>query len=191
MTTKINKIRCVDENGNTVDAEFECSCHNAFELIKTVNITEDTRFVVIDTDNNGNPFELKAIQIFAHSVASENSNSSSSVQMFIGADSEKYPIEGEFNTDFARISVSSAVPSPKTTPGRVIDWATGFEVYGIGNCTEDHKVILIRGTRFIDIDTIKKVPSNSKGIHNISIEVYTSDVWFGAGSTIKVYGVRA
>lgn len=167
----------------------EPSAMSEVELIREIVITEDTKFVVIDKDDNGNPFELRNVFIYGRSKASQNSNSSSSLQMFISADPEKYPVEGEFNTDFGRISISSAVPSPKATKTE-LPWATGFEVYGVEDTDAPDRMMLIRGTRLVDLDVIKNVPATVNGICNISIEVYSSNVWFGPGTTIKVYGTR-
>ena len=187
MSNKINKIRCAKPDGSIIDASLG---NDTFELIKTVNITADTKFVVIDTDDDGNPFELKHALLFGTSKVSENSKSTSAIQLFLGADPENYPVEDEFNTDFGRTSISAAVPS-KASGKTEIRWATGFEVYGVEDAETENRLMLIRGSSYVDADTIKNVPSTAKGICIICIDVYTSNVWFGAGSTIKVYGVRA
>lgn len=63
------KVAAVDENGRPTAWEAAKSGEN-WELIKTLNFTEDTYSIdMIETDNNGNPFELTAYQVVSVSGA--------------------------------------------------------------------------------------------------------------------------
>ena len=157
-----------------------------WEFINTVEISEDADRIVCQTDISGQPFTLKAAAMIIYSAVSSQVTGNASLKCGFS------PYQTGFSTNYELVTMSAGI---RTTPQQNVVWA---KIMGIIPDKTSSTTSIADGTiTFLESASAQAVASRftiTSGtaatdgyIHN----VYVDGKYFGPGSFIRVWGIRA
>lgn len=154
-----------------------------WEYVNTITFTEDGRFAMINTDAEGNPFELKKFAMFGRNAPSSLTTVSAGTVYVLGT---LLPdIVFEENAEY-NICSNGALSS-----SLVQYWGAYYEVKIIEEGLKDGgKMVIIDGMKSPLNHTLTDVPEDSRGFRSLGVFTSTAKAYFGAGSVIDIYGVK-
>lgn len=155
-----------------------------WEYINTITFTEDGRLGMINTDTAGNPFELKKFAMFGRNQPSLLTTISAGTVYVLGTLLPDIIFEENANYNLcSNGSLSSA---------SVQYWGAYYEVKVIEDGLKDGgKMVIIDGMKTPLTHTLKDVPEGTRGFRSLGVFTSTSKAYFGAGTVIDIYGVKA
>lgn len=160
-TDDMTQLVGVDESGALFTAPGEGGSGEAWQLINTITLEEDSNIVIIDKDINGNSFNLKAVAFYMDRVASDLQTGNGT--MYIGRAKSGY---------FCQMSVGTT----STRLWLYYEFMNKHMGKGVGGNTSNGNVLLsISYAGNFDLDAPM-------------IRIY--GFYHGAGTKITMYGVR-
>ena len=162
-------VKAVDENGKPT--EWEPSYLNGLQHIKTITLTEEVTSITVDTDEDGNPFNVQKL-IFKFTAIGGTGNADYASYSF-------YP-----NPTYAG-AIRCDVEDGVYPAGRIIS-STG-EIQMLGTATYF--------TRFCPINKNAKQQAGTQAggkytsIQSLTMYLSTEGYTFGVGTKLEVYGV--
>lgn len=154
-----------------------------WEYVNTITFTEDGRLAMINTDSEGNPFELEKFAMFGRNAPSELTTISSGTVYVLGT---LLPdIIFEENTEYNLCSNGGL----NTTS--VHYWGAYYEVKVMEEGLKDRgKMVIIDGMKAPLGHTLKDIPEGTRGFRSLGVFTSTNKAYFGAGTVIDIYGVK-
>lgn len=168
-------VKAVDDSGKPTEweaADFPAGgSGDSYELINTINLTEEVSTITIDTDSNGNSFSLKKILVYAFTKGGTNNTDKSNYHA--------YP-----NTVNAGL-IRSVVEQGIYAAGGAVSSIVEYEALG------DSTFLFTYGANSSIKRSLGSHISSPDTIQSFNLYAATTDYTFGVGTNLKVYGVRA
>jgi hypothetical protein len=191
MSNIIKKIIVTNENGDQVEAQIDyqslANRPDQLEYINTITATEDCRFLICDTDCNGNPIELKSATLFIRTHPAESSTTDSTNLYSLATLNPN--VDFTENVNIHRINMLTSAVSRT----EVKNTGCFFEVTAVEDETDevDGRIAVFLGSPTLTTTLERNIPAGPKGICKVGIYASSTTCFIGKGSTVKIYGIRA